>query len=326
MTPSPEAATLEPQAATSESGGPRVRYAKKSHRRQRVAEFCIEKSLFLFAVASIFITGAILYILVTESIPFFREISVFEFLFGTQWSPIIEPQSFGVLPIVMGTSIIVVLSGIVAIPLGLAIAIYLSEYAGPRQRAIIKPVLEVLAGIPTVVYGYFAVMFVTPVLQRFDESIPFFNAVSASIVVGIMILPMVASLCEDALRAVPVSLRQGAYALGATSYETTLTVVVPAAISGILAAFILAISRALGETMAVALAAGTGISAQIPEGILQPVLTMTAYIVQVVIGDAPHGTVEYNTIFAVGLVLFLMTFALNIIANRIRKRFREVYE
>jgi len=295
-------------------------------RRFRIFEFLIEKSLFLFAVASMLITAAILYILITESIPFFREVSVFEFLFGTEWSPIIEPQSFGVLPIVMGTSIIVILSGTFAIPLGLAIAVYMSEYAGPTQRAIIKPVLEILAGIPTVVYGYFAVMFVTPLLQRFDESIPFFNAVSASIVVGIMILPMVASLCEDALRAVPGSLRQGAYALGATSYETTLTVVVPAAISGILAAFILAISRALGETMAVALAAGTGISAQIPESILEPILTMTAYIVQVVIGDAPHGTVEYNTIFAVGLVLFLMTFVLNIIANRIRKRFREVYE
>jgi phosphate transport system permease protein len=324
MMTNPEVTTPDPQAAAPR--GPRVRFVRKSRVRQRVTEFCIERSLFLFAFASMLITGAILYILVSESVPFFREVSPLQFLFGTRWSPIIQPQSFGVLPIVSGTLIIVVLSGIVAIPLGLAIAIYLSEYAGPRQRAIIKPVLEVLAGIPTVVYGYFAVMFVTPLLQRFDESIPFFNAVSASIVVGIMILPMVASLCEDALRSVPVSLRQGAYALGATSYEATLTVVVPAALSGILAAFILAVSRALGETMAVALAAGTGISAEIPDGILQPVLTMTSYIVQVVIGDAPHGTVEYNTIFAVGLVLFMMTFALNIIANRIRKRFREVYE
>jgi phosphate transport system permease protein len=289
-------------------------------------EAVIEKGLLLFALASIFITASILYILFSESLPFFREVSLFEFLFGTQWTPKLEPRSFGVLPIVMGTMIIVVLSGIVAIPLGLAVAIYLSEYAHPWQKTVVKPVLEILAGIPTVVYGYFAVTFVTPLLQRFDESIPFFNAVSASIVVAIMILPMVASLCEDALRAVPNALRQGSYALGATSYETTLKVVLPAAISGILAAFILAISRALGETMAVALAAGTGTSAGIPEGILQPVLTMTAYIVQVVIGDAPRGTVEYNTIFAVGLVLFLMTFALNIIANRIRKRFREVYE
>jgi phosphate transport system permease protein len=289
-------------------------------------EAVIEKGLLLFALASIFITASILYILFSESLPFFREVSLFEFLFGTQWTPKLEPRSFGVLPIVMGTMIIVVLSGIVAIPLGLAVAIYLSEYAQPWQKTVVKPVLEILAGIPTVVYGYFAVTFVTPLLQRFDESIPFFNAVSASIVVAIMILPMVASLCEDALRAVPNALRQGSYALGATSYETTLKVVLPAAISGILAAFILAISRALGETMAVALAAGTGTSAGIPEGILQPVLTMTAYIVQVVIGDAPRGTVEYNTIFAVGLVLFLMTFALNIVANRIRKRFREVYE
>ncbi len=291
-----------------------------------MVEAVIEKGLLLFALASIFITASILYILFSESLPFFREVSLFEFLFGTQWTPKLEPRSFGVLPIVMGTMIVVVLSGIVAIPLGLAVAIYLSEYAQPWQRTVVKPVLEVLAGIPTVVYGYFAVTFVTPLLQKFDESIPFFNAVSASIVVAIMILPMVASLCEDALRAVPRALRQGSYALGATSYETTLRVVLPAAISGILAAFILAVSRALGETMAVALAAGTGTSAGIPEGILQPVLTMTAYIVQVVIGDAPRGTVEYNTIFAVGLVLFLMTFALNIVANRIRKRFREVYE
>ncbi|MBX3730134.1 MAG: phosphate ABC transporter permease subunit PstC [Candidatus Sumerlaeia bacterium] len=296
----------------------------RSEQKFRPVEFSALAFLRASALVSIVTTLAIVVVLVYESIPFFRHVSPWEFLLGTQWTPLLEPRAFGVLPLVVGTLHVVIGAGLIALPLGLLTGIFLSEYAGPRTRALLKPLVEVLAGIPTVVYGFFALTFVTPILQRFFPSIGLFNSLSASIVVGIMILPFVASLCEDTLRAVPRSLRDGAYALGATKAEVTLKVVVPGALSGVLASFILALSRAIGETMAVTLAAGS--TPKLTANVLESIQTMTAYIVQVSLGDTPRGTIEYQSIFAVGLLLFLVTLALNIASNRILKRFREHYE
>jgi phosphate transport system permease protein len=296
----------------------------RSEQKFRPGEFSALAFLRASALVSIVTTLAIVVVLVYESIPFFRHVSPGEFLFGTQWAPLLEPRAFGVLPLVVGTLHVVLGAGIIALPLGLLTGIFLSEYAGPRTRALLKPLVEILAGIPTVVYGFFALTFVTPILQRFFPSIGLFNSLSASIVVGIMILPFVASLCEDTLRAVPRSLRDGAYALGATKAEVTLKVVVPGALSGVLASFILALSRAIGETMAVTLAAGS--TPKLTANVLESIQTMTAYIVQVSLGDTPRGTIEYQSIFAVGLLLFLVTLALNVASNRILKRFREHYE
>ena len=306
-----------------------IKRPERAARRARVRwiEWGIENLLFLCAGVSILTTFGILAVLFSQSLPFFRVVSPFEFLFGTNWSPLIEPRSYGVLPLVCGTLLIVLVSAAISVPAGLAIAVYLSEYAGQTEKQIIKPYLEILAGIPTIVYGYFALTMVTPILRWllagwFEVGI--FNALSAGIVVGVMILPMVASLCEDALRAVPGSLRQGAYALGATSAEVTTTVVVPAALSGVLASFILAISRALGETMAVAMAAGS--TPRLTANPLESVQTMTAFIVAISKGDTPQGDISFYTLFAVGLLLFLMTFGMNIVADRIQRRYREVYE
>jgi phosphate transport system permease protein len=235
-----------------------------------------------------------------------------------------EPSSFGVLPLLWGTMVVTIGAAFICIPIGLASAIYLSEYATPKRRAIIKPVLELLAGIPTVVYGYFALTFVTPALQFVFPDIQVFNALSGSIVVGIMVLPMVATLSDNALKAVPDSLRQGAYALGATSYEVTTQVVVPAGLSGVVASFLLAISRAIGETMAVTLAAGA--TPNLSLTFLESIQTMTAYIVQVSMGDTPAGGVAYQTMFAVAGLLFVVTLALNIVSTFILKRYREVYQ
>lgn len=292
--------------------------------RRRWSERSIGGGLFLCALLSVATTAGIIFVLADETYQFFTKVPFWKFLFGTHWTPILEPKSFGVLPLLNGTLLIVVGSAIIAIPVGLASATYLSEYATSRMRRLIKPILEILAGIPTVVYGYFALTFITPMLQKVLPSTQVFNAASASIVVGIMILPMVASLCDDALRAVPASLREGAYALGATSFETTTRVVVPGALSGIVAAFVLALSRALGETMAVTLAAGAT-----PTMIINPLhslQTMTAYIVQVSLGDTPSGTIEYQTIFAVGSLLFVITLLANVVANRVMRHFREEYE
>lgn len=272
---------------------------------------------------SIITTASIIAVLLLESSHFFTKISFVEFIAGTKWSPLIKPQSFGVLPLICGTLLITVGSALIAVPLGLLSAIYLSEYAHPKVRRILKPILEILAGIPTVVYGYFALIFVTPALRSVFPSVQVFNAASGAIVVGIMILPLVSSLCEDALSAVPKSLREGAYALGSTKLEVSLKIVTPAALSGIGAAFILALSRAIGETMAVTLAAG-----MTPKMTLNPaesIQTMTAYIVQISKGDTPAGTLEYQTIFAVGALLFAITLGLNIIAQRLVKRYRTVY-
>jgi len=293
-------------------------------RKFRWKEESIKLVLFLCAFLSVLTTFAIIVVLAGEVYPFFREVPFFDFMTGTRWTPLLEPRSFGVLPLVCGTFLVVVGSALIAIPVGLACAVYLAEYASSPVRSFLKPLLEILAGIPTVVYGYFALTFVTPLLKAVFPSTHVFNAAGASIVVGIMILPMVASLCDDALRAVPESLRQGAYALGATPFEVTTRVVVPAALSGIAASFVLAASRAIGETMAVTLAAGA--TPNMTLNPLESIQTMTAYIVQVSLGDTPAGTVEYQTIFAVGVLLFLITLCMNVIAHRVLRRFREVYE
>lgn len=276
------------------------------------------------AAISTVTTVAVISVLAFETYGFLQQVPITEFLFGTEWTPLLHPKSYGLLPLLAGTMLIVVGASLVAVPVGLSCAIFLSEYASERTRDILKPVLEILAGIPTVVYGFFALTFVTPLLKTVLPQTQVFNAASGAIVVGIMVLPMVASLCDDALRAVPQSLREGAYSLGATSFEVTTRVVVPAGLSGIFAAFVLAISRAIGETMAVTLAAGATPNLTINP--LEGIQTMTAYIVQVSLGDTPAGTLTYQTLFAVASVLFLITLSLNIIANRVMKRFQEVYE
>ena len=275
-------------------------------------------------LVSILTTAGIVMVLVWESIGFFREVSVWEFLTGSQWTPLFKPQNFGVLPLVAGSFLVAFGASLIALPVGLASAIYLAEYAPRRAQKILKPVLEVLAGIPTIVYGYFALTFITPLIRQVFPQTGVFNAASASIVVGIMIIPMVASLSEDALRAVPRSLREASYGLGATKFETVTRVIVPAALSGVMASFVLAISRAIGETMAVTLAAGA--TPKLTANPLESIQTMTAYIVQVSLGDAPFGTIAYKTIFAVGLLLFTITLAMNIGSRFVLRRFREVYE
>jgi phosphate transport system permease protein len=291
--------------------------------RARWLERGIGVALFGCAVVSILTTVGIVVVLVAEAAQFFREVSVMEFLTGTTWAPKLE-HKFGICPLACGTLLVTAGAAVVALPIGLLSAIYLSEYATSSVREVVKPVLEVLAGIPSVVFGYFAVVSVSPLIRSWFPSAGVFSAASASIVVGFMVLPMVISLSEDVLRSVPRSLREAAYALGATKFDVTLKVVVPAAISGIVAAFLLALSRAIGETMAVTLAAGN--TPNLTLNPLQSVQTMTAYIVQVSQGDTPAGTLEYRTIFAVGLALFGMTMTLNIVAQWLVARVREKYE
>jgi phosphate transport system permease protein len=286
-------------------------------------EPAIEWALFLCALLSIGTTIGIIMVLAVETFAFLREVPITEFLFGTEWTPLFATPTFGVLPLVSGTILVSAIAMAVALPMGLLSAIYLSEYAPPAVRRVIKPILEILAGVPTVVYGYFALLFVTPLLQRVIPGLAGFNALGPGIVMGIMILPLVSSLSEDAMQGVPRGLREGAYALGATRMQTSLSVVLPAAFSGITAAFILAASRAIGETMIVAIAAGQ--QPRLTWNPLVPVETMTAYIVQVSLGDTPQGTLEYRTIFAVGMLLFLGTFALNLVSAWLRERYREEY-
>jgi phosphate transport system permease protein len=286
-------------------------------------EFLIEWALFLCALLSVGTTIGIIAVLAVETAAFLREVPILAFLFGTEWTPLFSNPQFGVLPLVAGTTLVSLIAMLVALPMGLLSAIYLSEYANPRVRRVIKPVLELLAGVPTVVYGYFALLFVTPLLQKMIPGLAGLNALSPGLVMGIMILPLVSSLSEDAMRAVPGGLREGSYALGASKMQTSLRVVVPAAFSGITAAFILAVSRAIGETMIVAIAAG-----QQPRLTWNPTVgveTMTTYIVQVSMGDTPQGTLEYRTIFAVGMLLFVGTFMLNFVSAWLRDRYRQEY-
>ena len=310
------------------------------HRRisgAAVQEQLIRTVLFLCALGSVVVTVAIIGVLISVSViavppetAFFQDVSVVEFFTSTQWTPQYAEKHFGVLPLIFGTFLVAGIAAAFGLPIGLASAIYLSEYATPRARGILKPVLEILAGLPTVVYGYFALVFVTPYVLRpiFQDLLGFevgvFNAASAGIVIGIMIIPMISSLSEDALRSVPDGLRAAGYALGSTKFDVSTRIVVPAALSGILASFLLAISRAIGETMVVSIAAG-----QSPVMTLNPfhsVETMTAYIVNVTMGDTPVGSIEYKSLYAVALTLFVMTLTMNILSQLIRRRFREVYQ
>ena len=290
----------------------------------RLKERAIEGALFLSALFSVFITLGIIAVLVFETYGFFKEVSIIDFLTDTQWTPLFSEKHFGILPLFAGTFLTTAIAMLVALPVGLISAIFLSEYAPGGLRAIIKPMLEVLAAVPTVVYGYFALLFVTPLLQNIIPSLSGFNALSPGIVMGIMIIPIVSSLSEDSMHAVPMGLREGAYALGATKLQVAMRVVVPSAFSGIAASFILGISRAVGETMVVAIAAG--LQPRLTVNPLVPIETVTAYIVQVSLGDTPAGTLEYRTIFAAGMSLFVVTFALNILSYLLAKRFREVYD
>ncbi len=294
-------------------------------------EWAIHAALIAVTLLSVLTTVAIIAVLIEETIGFFTmenqpEISVWKFFTGTEWSPLLGARPlFGVLPLVAGTMLVTAIAGLFALPLGLLTAIFLSEYAAPRTRAVLKSVLEVLAGVPTVVYGFFALTFITPcLLQPLSSGFGTYNAMSAGIAVGIMILPIVCSLSEDALRAVPHSLRDGAYALGATKFDVTAKVVVPAGLSGVVAAFLLALTRAIGETMIVALAAG-GL-AQLTANPTQQVQTMTAYMVQIFLGDAPAAGVEYRSSYAVAFTLFLITFAMTWTGAIVLKRYREEYE
>lgn len=297
---------------------------RQGWQRRRLREGALVGLLWLCGFLSVLTTLGIVWVLLSQSLPFFRRVSLKEFLTDPQWTPLFSEKHFGVLPLLAGTFLTSLIAMAVALPLGLLMAIYLAEYAPERLRQGIKPTIELLAGIPTVVYGYFALLFVTPLLQRFIPELSGFNALSPGIVMGFMILPTVASLSEDALYAVPQSLREGSYALGATRWQTIVGVVLPTAFSGISASFLLGISRAVGETMIVAIAAGQKPTLTLDPRV--PIATMTAYIVQVSLGDTPHGTLEYHTIFAVGLMLFLSTLALNLFSLWLRGRYREIME
>lgn len=289
-----------------------------------IKERIIEGFLFTCAAVCVLTTLGIILVLAVQSVEFFSEVSIGDFLTDTQWTPLFADKHFGILPLISGTLLTTFIAILIALPLGLSIAIYISEYASKEFRAIVKPMLEILAAVPTVVYGFFALTVVTPFLQILFPSLAGFNAISPGIVMGIMIVPLISSLSEDALYAVPKSLREGAYALGSTTLQTAFKVVMPAASSGIIVSVILAISRAIGETMIVAIAAG-----QQPRLTLDPTVpieTVTTYIVQVSLGDVPHGSLEYKTIFAAGLSLFVITFILNNISFFIKKKYREQYE
>ena len=300
--------------------------ARSALRRTRAAathERAIEALLLGCGLISIVTTAAIVGVLALETYEFFCEVSIRDFLFDTQWTPLFADKHFGIWPLLAGTMLTAVIAIMVALPFGLFAAIYLAEFASPRARKILKPTLELLAGVPTIVYGYFALVALTPLLQRFLPDLAGFNALSPGIAMGVMIIPMISSLSEDAIHAVPRVLREGAYALGAGRIQTIFRVVLPTALSGIAAAVVLAISRAVGETMIVAIAAG-----QQPRLTLDPrvpIETMTAYIVQVGLGDTPTGTIEYKTIFAVGTTLFVVTFLINLVSQRLARRFRRSY-
>jgi len=290
---------------------------------RRVRERMIEFLLFLAALSSIVITLGIVTILVYESEQFFRHVSIVEFLTDTQWTVLFAEPHYGIMPLVTGTIVTSTVALLVALPLGTTIAIYLSEYANNKVREILKPALELLSAVPTVVFGYFALLFVTPLLQRILPTLPGFNMLAAGIVIGVMIIPYVSSLSEDAMKAVPVQIREGSYAMGATRLQTALRVLIPSAFSGIASAYVLGFSRAVGETMIVAVAAGTQLNLTLNP--LEGAATITAYFVQVSLGDLPHGTIAYQSIFAAGLTLMLMTLAFNIAGYLLRKRFREIY-
>ncbi len=291
--------------------------------RRNVKERVIEFILMLAALSAVATTFAIVTILVVESLGFFKTVSIIDFFTDTQWTPLFEDAHYGIMPLVAGTLTTSFIALSVAIPVGTIGAIYLSEFASHKTREIVKPILELLVGVPTVVFGYFALFFVTPMLQHIFPELPGFNMLGPGIVMGVMIVPYISSVAEDAMRAVPMSMREGSYAMGATRFQTAIRVVTPAAVSGIVAAYILGISRAVGETMVVAVAAG-----QQPNLTFNPMesaATITAYIVQVALGDLPHGSIGYQSIFAAGLVLMVMTLGFNILGHMVRKKYRENY-
>lgn len=291
--------------------------------RRNIKERIIEIILMFAALSAVATTLSIVAILLYESLSFFKTVSVVDFFTDTQWTPLFEDAHYGILPLVSGTLTTSAVALAVAIPVGTIAAIYLSEFASHKAREIVKPILELLVGVPTIVFGYFALLFLTPILQKIYPELPSFNMLSAGIVMGIMIVPYIASLAEDAMRAVPMSMREGSYAMGATRFQTAVRVVAPAAISGIVAAYILGISRAVGETMVVAVAAGQ--QPIISFNPMESAATITAYIVQVAMGDLPHGSIGYQSIFAAGLVLLVITLCFNIIGHIVRKKYREHY-
>ncbi len=290
---------------------------------RNVSERIIEGLLFAAAAVSVLTTIGIVYVLVSESIQFFANVPLVDFLTDTQWTPLFDDAHFGIMVLISGTLVSSTVALALAVPMGTVIAIYLSEFADSRVREVAKPILELLGGIPTIVFGYFALLMVTPLLQKVFPELPGFSLLSAGLVMGIMIVPYIASLSEDAMRAVPMSLREGAYAMGATRLHTALTVVVPAAFSGLAASYILAISRAVGETMILAVAAG--MQPNLTWNPMEPAATITSYIVQVALGDLPHGSIGYQTIFAAGLTLILITLMFNILGQWLRRKFRENY-
>ena len=309
--------------ATTQLKDPPISKRLAKNIKRNFLERVIEIILMFSALAATFITLGIVYILVTEASGFFKDVSIVEFLTSRQWSPLFEDAHYGILPLIAGTLTTSFVALSIAIPIGTIAAIYLSEFASHKTRETVKPILELLVGVPTVVFGYFALLFVTPLLQKINPDLPTFNMLGAGIVMGVMIIPYIASVAEDAMRAVPMQMREGSYAMGATRFQTAIRVVTPAATSGIIAAYILGISRAVGETMVVAIAAG-----QQPTFTFNPsegAATITAYIVQVAMGDLPHGSLGYQSIFAAGMVLFIITFVFNILGHMARKRFAERY-
>lgn len=295
----------------------------KAKTSRKIKEGVIEGILLLCALFSVFLTVSIVAILSYESYGFFKEVSFKEFFLEKEWTPLFSEPKFGIMPLVMGTLLTTSIALIVALPLGLIVAVYLSEFAPHKVREATKPALELLAAVPTVVYGYFALLFLTPILQKFIPNLSGFNALSPGIIMGIMIIPYISSVSEDAMMAVPMHIKEGSYAIGATKLQTSFRVVIPSAFSGIAAAFIVGISRAIGETMVVAIAAGG--MPNLTVNPLEPVQTLTAYIVAVSLGDVPHGTISYKTIFAAGMTLFVMTLGFNILGFWLRKRIREAY-
>ena len=295
------------------------------HRRKllRTKERVIESLLLLSALSSIFVTLSIVFVLFYEAAAFFKDVSIWEFLTGRQWTPLFAQPKFGILPLVTGTLLVTGIAVLVALPIGLIVAVYLSEYSPFKIKEMVKPILELLAAVPTVVYGYFALLFLTPVLQNFIPNLSGFNALSPGIIMGIMIIPYVSSVSEDAMKAVPMHIREGSYAMGATKFQTAFKVVIPSAFSGIAAAFVIGVSRAIGETMVVAIAAG--MMPNLTLNPIEPIQTLTAYIVGISLGDVPHGTIEYKTIFAAGITLFIMTLSLYVLGFWFRRKIREVY-
>jgi phosphate transport system permease protein len=297
---------------------------EKKYTFQNFWERFIEFMLLFCGLITVFTTAGIVVVLLVDTVRFFEEVSIVEFLTGTEWTPLFAQQRFGILPLLSGTLLTTFIATLVAAPTGLIIAVYLNEYAPKNFTLVAKPILEILAAIPTVVYGFFALLFVTPILQKIFPGLPGFNALSAGLVMGVMIIPYITSLSEDALRAVPSSLREAAYGMGSTKLQTAFRVMIPAAFSGIVVSIILAISRALGETMIVAIAAGQ--EPKLTFNPMESVMTITTYIIQVSMGDVPQGSLEYRTIFAAGMALFLFTFLLNNISFYIKRKFQQQYE